>query len=172
MHICWGAQAGLYYHYKIPKIPLNKKLSGVYLHAVTVKDEPLTRGFDDIFSIPHSCYTEVRAVDVNRNPRLHIVAESKIAGVGIITSEKAGQVFVTGHSEYDADTLAYEYERDVQKGINPEIPEHYFPDNDPNKEPAVYWRGHATLLFTNWLNYYVYQRTPYDLNDIGKEEPR
>jgi homoserine O-succinyltransferase len=169
IHICWGAQAGLYHHYKIPKYPLEKKISGVYQHTAKVKDEPLIRGFDDMISIPHSRYTEVRAVDVNRNPRLHIIAESKVAGVGIVTSEKAGQVFVTGHSEYDAGTLAFEYERDLNKGINPDIPENYFPDNDPEKDPPMNWRAHATLLFTNWLNYYVYQRTPYDLNDIGKE---
>jgi homoserine O-succinyltransferase len=169
IHICWGAQAGLYHHYRIPKYPLEKKISGVYQHSIKVKDEPLTRGFDDPFNIPHSRYTEVRAVDINRNPRLHIVAESKTAGVGIVTSEKAGQVFITGHSEYDAGTLAYEYLRDLEKGIDPSIPENYFPDNDPEKEPQMNWRGHATLLFTNWLNYYVYQRTPYDLNEIGKE---
>jgi len=169
IHICWGAQAGLYHHYKIPKYPLKKKISGVYPHTAKVKDEPLLRGFDDIFNIPHSRYTEVRAVDINRNPRLHIVAESKAAGVCIVTSEKAGQVFVTGHSEYDAGTLAYEYIRDLDKGIGPGIPENYFPDNDPEKEAPASWRATATLLFTNWLNYYVYQRTPYDLNEIGKE---
>ena len=172
IHICWGAQAGLYHHYKIPKYPLERKMSGVYPHTTNVRDEPLLRGFDDVFCIPHSRYTEVRAGDINRNPRLHIIAESKKAGVGIVTSEKAGQVFITGHSEYDAGTLAFEYDRDVRKGIDPHIPENYFPENDPDKEPHMNWRAHATLLFTNWLNYYVYQRTPYDLNEIGKEDQR
>ena len=169
LHICWGAQAGLYRHYKIPKYPMAKKISGVFSHTLKVKDEPLIRGFDDVFNLPHSRYTEVRAADINRIPHLHVIAESKAAGVGIITSEKAGQVFLTGHSEYDAGTLAYEYERDVGKGINPDIPANYFPQNDPHNDPIVSWRSHATLLFTNWLNYYVYQRTPYDINEIGKE---
>jgi len=172
LHICWGAQAGLYYHYYIPKYPLSEKMSGVYTHTLNVKDDPLIRGFDDVFNMPHSRYTEVRAVDIKRNPRLHIIAESKAAGVCIVTSEKAGQVFITGHSEYDAGTLAYEYERDMEKGINPNVPDNYFRNDDPHNDPLVTWRGHATLLFSNWLNYYVYQRTPYDLNELGKEQPK
>jgi homoserine O-succinyltransferase len=169
-HICWGAQAGLYFHYGIPKYPMCGKTSGIFSHSLKVRDDPLIRGFDDVFNIPHSRYTEVRSDDINRNPRLHIVSESKAAGVSIVTSEKAGHVFVTGHFEYDAGTLAYEYERDLNKGINPRVPENYFPGNDPHNDPIVTWRAHATLLFTNWLNYYVYQRTPYDLNNIGKDE--
>jgi homoserine O-succinyltransferase len=172
LHICWGAQAGLYYHYCIPKYPLSEKMSGVFAHTLDVKDEPLTRGFDDVFNMPHSRHTEIRAYDIKRNPRLHIVAESKAAGVGIVTSERAGQVFVTGHAEYDSGTLAYEYDRDLKRGLDPHIPDNYFPQDDPHNDPIVNWRAHATLLFTNWLNYYVYQRTPYDIKDVGKEEYR
>ncbi|MCL1811198.1 MAG: homoserine O-succinyltransferase [Methanomassiliicoccaceae archaeon] len=170
LHICWGAQAGLYYHYGIPKYPLDRKMSGVFPHTLNEKDEPLIRGFNDTFNMPHSRHTEVRAPDIKRNPRLHVIAESRTAGVGIIISEKASQVFVTGHFEYDAGTLAYEYDRDLKKGLAPHIPANYFPEDDPRNDPIVSWRGHATLLFTNWLNYYVYQRTPYDLNDVGKDE--
>jgi len=169
-HICWGAQAGLYYHYRIPKYPLSEKMSGVFSHTLNVRDEPLTRGFDDVFNMPHSRQTEVRSYDIQRNPRLHIIAESKTAGVSIVTSEKAGQVFVTGHFEYDSGTLAYEYDRDTDRGLNPHIPDNYFPQNDPHNDPLVSWRSHANLLFTNWLNYYVYQRTPYDINMVGTEE--
>jgi len=170
LHICWGAQAGLYYHYCIPKYPLSEKMSGVFIHTLNVKDEPLIRGFDDVFSMPHSRQTEVRSYDINRNPRLHIIAESKAAGVSIITSERAGQVFVTGHIEYDAGTLAFEYERDIDKGLNPHVPDNYFPQDDPHNDPLMNWRAHANLLFTNWLNYYVYQRTPYDINKVGTEK--
>ncbi len=170
LFICWGAQAGLYYHYGIPKYPMKKKMSGIFRHTLNIRDEPLIRGFDDIFNMPHSRHTEISAADINRNPRLHIIAESKEAGVGIVTSERAGQVFVTGHSEYDAETLAYEYERDADRGLDPSIPSNYFPNNDPHNDPLVTWRAHATLLFTNWLNYYVYQRTPYDINDVGREK--
>ncbi|MCL2510306.1 MAG: homoserine O-succinyltransferase [Methanomassiliicoccaceae archaeon] len=170
LHICWGAQAGLYYHYCIPKYQLSEKMSGVFAHTLDVKDDPLTRGFDDLFYMPHSRQTEIRYYDIHRNPRLHIIAESKAAGVSIITSEKAGQVFVTGHFEYDAGTLAYEYERDVDRGLQPHMPDNYFPFDDPHNDPLVNWRAHANLLFTNWLNYYVYQRTPYDINKVGTEE--
>jgi len=170
LHICWGAQAGLYYHYCIPKYHLSEKMSGVFVHTLNVKDEPLIRGFDDVFNMPHSRQTEVRSYDINRNPRLHIIAESKAAGVSIITSEKAGQVFVTGHVEYDAGTLAYEFERDLDKGLKPHVPDNYFPKDDPQNDPLVNWRAHANLLFTNWLNYYVYQRTPYDINKVGTEK--
>lgn len=169
LHICWGAQAGLFYHYDIPKYPLDKKMSGIFEHHLNHWDEPLLRGFDDVFNMPHSRHTEVRASDINVNPRLHIVADSKDAGVGIVVSEKAGQIFVTGHLEYDAGTLAYEYDRDLKKGKKPSLPENYFPDNDTHNDPVVTWRGHATLLFSNWLNYYVYQRTPYNINDVGKD---
>jgi len=169
-HICWGAQAGLYYHYCIPKYPLSEKMSGVFSHTLNVKDDPITRGFDDVFNMPHSRNTEVRDSDINRNPRLHIISESKVAGVSIVTSEIAGQVFVTGHFEYDTGTLAYEYDRDLDRGLKPHVPDNYFPQNDPHRDPISTWRSHATLLFTNWLNYYVYQRTPYDLDDVGKDK--
>ncbi len=167
LHICWGAQAGLYHHYNIPKYTLNEKISGVFIHTPIVKDEPLLRGFDDVFNMPHSRHTEIRASDIKQNPHLHIVTESKEAGIGAVTSEN-GQVFITGHLEYDAGTLAYEYDRDSKKGIDPCVPCNYFPNDDPHNDPVVNWRSHATLLFSNWLNYYVYQRTPYDINDIGK----
>ncbi len=168
-HICWGAQAGLYYHYGIPKYPLHDKMSGVFEHYVLNTQEPLLRGFDDVFNIPHSRHTEVHASDIYHVPRLHIVAESEKAGVGIVVSEKYGQIFVLGHAEYDKTTLANEYERDTDRKMNPHIPDNYFPKNDIHHDPVVKWRSHATLLFTNWLNYYVYQGTPYDLNEIGKD---
>ncbi len=168
-HICWGAQAGLYHHYGIPKYPLDQKMSGVFEHYVLNAQEPLLRGFDDVFNIPHSRHTEVRASDIYHVPRLHIVAESEKAGVGIVVSEKYGQIFVLGHAEYDKTTLANEYERDTDRKMNPHIPDNYFPKNDIHHDPVVKWRSHATLLFTNWLNYYVYQGTPYDLNEIGKD---
>jgi homoserine O-succinyltransferase len=167
LHICWGAQAGLYYHYGVPKHPLPKKMSGIFAHRAIVKDEPLLRGFDDVFYLPHSRHTETRAEDVYPNPHLHIVGTSEDAGVGIIVSEK-GQAFVTGHFEYDAGTLAFEYERDTNRGLNPSVPVNYFPNDDPHHDPIVKWRSYATLLYTNWLNYYVYQRTPYNIDDIGK----
>ncbi|MDR1404826.1 MAG: homoserine O-succinyltransferase [Candidatus Methanoplasma sp.] len=171
LHICWGAQAGLYYHYGIPKYPLGRKMSGIYSHTIGVKDEPLVRGFDDLFNMPHSRNTDIHASDIHQNPRLHIIAESRAAGIGIVVSEKAGQVFVTGHFEYDAGRLAFEYDRDTKKGLAPHIPDNYFPDGDPRNDPIMNWRAHATLLFTNWLNYYVYQRTPYNIDDIGRDEP-
>lgn len=169
LHICWGAQAGLKYHYGIEKYPLKSKMSGVFAHRAVAKDEPLLRGCDDIFWFPHSRHTEVRAEDIIQNPRLHIIAVSDEAGVGIVVSERYGQVFITGHMEYDANTLSYEYYRDLGKGMNPHIPDHYFPGNDPSKDPIMNWRGTANLIFANWLNYYVYQMTPYDINEIGKE---
>lgn len=167
LHICWGAQAGLYHHYNIPKHKLKKKLSGVYRHNAVSENEPLLRGFDDEFWIPHSRNTEVRAIDINKNPHLHILAISKESGVAIVTDEKAKQVFITGHLEYDPRTLAYEYDRDTEKGLAPEIPRNYFPNDDPRMQPLVLWRGHANLLFANWLNYYVYQQTPFDISRVG-----
>ncbi len=167
LHICWGAQAGLYYHYGIPKYPLKSKMSGVFAHKALAKDEPLLRGLDDVFWFPHSRHTEVRAEDILKNPHLHIGAVSDEAGVGPVLSEKAGQVFITGHMEYDAKTLSYEYYRDLGKGMNPHIPSHYFPNDDPSRDPIMNWRSTANLVFTNWLNYYVYQKTPYDINEIG-----
>ena len=166
LHICWAAQAGLNYHYGVPKYDLGRKLFGVYPHRVTRQHVKLLRGFDDIFYAPHSRYTEVRREDIEKVPELEILAESPEAGVYIVASKDGRQIFVTGHSEYDANTLKLEYERDLAKGMDIAIPENYFPDNDPSQAPLVRWRSHANLLFATWLNYYVYQETPYDLNKI------
>lgn len=165
-HICWAAQAGLYYHYGIPKYSLDKKLSGVYKHKVNRRTAKLVRGFDNEFYAPHSRYTEVRAEDIKKVKELEILAESDEAGVYIVFTKGGRQIFVTGHSEYDADTLLNEYLRDVGRGINPDIPKNYFPDDNPEKKPVVRWRSHANLLFSNWLNYFVYQITPYDIDSI------
>lgn len=166
LHICWAAQAGLYYHYGIPKYTLDKKCSGVFSHKVNRRTAKLVRGFDNEFYAPHSRYTEVRAEDIKKVPELEILAESEEAGVYIIFTKGGRRIFVTGHSEYDANTLAEEYRRDLDRGINPEIPKHYFPNDDPSKRPVVRWRSHASLLFSNWLNYFVYQITPYDIDSI------
>lgn len=166
LHICWAAQAGLYYHYGIPKYSLDKKCSGVFPHKVNRKTAKLVRGFDSEFYAPHSRYTEVRAEDIRKVKELEILAESDEAGVYIVFTKGGRQIFITGHSEYDATTLADEYNRDLQKGINPEIPKHYFPNDDPKKAPVVRWKSHASLLFSNWLNYFVYQITPYDIDSI------
>jgi len=165
LHICWGAQAGLNYHFGIPKYPLEKKMFGVFQHRVCVKNAQLLRGFDDIFNAPHSRNTEVRREDIEKISELVILAESDEAGVYIVATKDFRQVFVTGHSEYDPLTLKNEYDRDVKKGLDIDIPKHYFADDDPGKEPIVTWRGHANLLFTNWLNQ-VYQDTPYDLENL------
>lgn len=167
MHICWGAQAGLYYHYGIQKHLLGKKLSGVYKHHIMRPHESLLRGFDDVFKAPHSRYTTIYSEDIFRHPDLTLLAESYEAGPYIITAKNGRQLFVTGHSEYDKDTLAREYFRDLQRGLNPDIPENYFEHNDPHNEPLLSWRSHSTLLFTNWLNYYVYQSTPFELTNLG-----
>lgn len=166
MHICWGAQAGLYYHYGIKKYPLEKKMFGVFDHTLTRKNKMLTRGFDDVFKVPHSRHTEIKEEDVRAVPELEILATSKEAGVYLVTSKKGKQIFVTGHVEYDADTLAGEYFRDVEKGLAIDVPKNYFKNDDPKKKPVNSWRSTANLLFSNWLNYHVYQATPYDLNDI------
>lgn len=165
-HICWAAQAGLYYHYGIPKYSLDKKLSGVYKHKVNRRTAKLVRGFDNEFYAPHSRYTEVRAEDIKKVKDLEILAESDEAGVYIVFTKGGRRIFVTGHSEYDADTLLNEYIRDIGKGINPDVPVNYFPDDNPDKKPVVRWRSHANLLFSNWLNYFVYQITPYDIDSI------
>mgnify|MGYP000382994956 CR=1 FL=1 len=164
--ICWGAQAGLYHHYRIPKYPLDKKMFGVFDHTVNKKNVKLLRGFDDVFKAPHSRHTEVKKADIERVPGLEILSESSEAGVYIVIARQGRQIFVTGHSEYDPLTLKSEYDRDVAKGLEIEPPKNYFPDDDPSKAPIVSWRSHANLLFANWLNYYVYQETPYDLSKI------
>jgi homoserine O-succinyltransferase len=163
LHICWGAQAGLYYHYGIPKKELGKKLSGVYEHRVMNRKEPLVRGFDDVFKIPHSRYTESDNDAIRKDKRLMIMAESEEAGIFLCMDKKKRRIFVMGHPEYDRMTLDKEYKRDLDKGINPDIPKNYYPGNDPKKEPLLSWRGHANTLYTNWVNYYVYQVTPYEL---------
>lgn len=168
LHICWAAQAGLWYHYRIPKYNLPQKLSGVFSHYAVTPKHPLLRGFDDSFMAPHSRYTEVRAKDIAMVPDLDVLAMSDEAGVYIAASRDCRRFFVTGHAEYDTETLAGEYSRDLEKGIAPKIPMHYFPGDDPSLPPENTWRGHANLLFANWLDYFVYQRTPYDINTIGK----
>ena len=165
-HICWGAQAGLYYHYGIKKFELQKKLFGVYSHSVSLPTEPLLRGFDDRFFAPHSRYTEVRLEDVKEHKELVLLSESPEAGAYIIISEDRKQIFITGHPEYDRNTLGEEYWRDVNKGMEIAIPDNYYSQDNPEGEPSVNWRGHAHLLYSNWLNYYVYQSTPYSLGGL------
>lgn len=165
LHICWGAQAGMYYHYGVPKYPLEKKKFGVFAH--NVKNESnikLLRGFDDVFLAPHSRHTEVRKEDIEKVPDLEILSESPEAGVYIVASRNGKQIFVSGHSEYDCTTLQDEYERDVNKGLSIEMPINYFPNDNAQEKPLLRWRAHSNLLFSNWLNYYVYQETPYDLS--------
>lgn len=169
LHICWGAQAGLYYHYGVKKYPLDKKMFGIFPHTVEHKTSMLFRGFDDVFFAPHSRHTEIRREDVEKVPELKILASSEQAGVLAISTKKGRQIFVTGHLEYDQYTLAKEYERDVALGLDIEVPVNYYPDDDPTKPPLVKWRSHANLLFYNWLNYFVYQTTPYDIKNIDKE---
>lgn len=166
MHICWGAQAGLYYHYGINKYPVDKKVFGVFPHKVVRPLNPLMRGFDEVFYAPHSRHTTIRKEEVLKHKDLRILAESDEAGVHIISNENGRQIFVLGHQEYDKETLATEYFRDVDKGLPIEVPKYYFTDDDPAKDPIFRWRSHASLLFTNWLNYYVYQETPYDLETL------
>ncbi|QEK11642.1 homoserine O-succinyltransferase [Crassaminicella thermophila] len=166
LFICWGAQAGLYYYYGIPKYELKEKVFGVFSHKINNKKSKLLRGFDDVFYAPHSRHTEIRKKDIENISELEILSESEEVGVYIAATRDGRQIFVTGHSEYDPYTLKKEYERDVEKKLPIAIPKNYFTDNDPSKEPIVRWRGHANLLFSNWLNYYVYQETPYDINLI------
>ncbi len=166
-HICWGAQAGLYYHYGVPKYDLDEKLSGVYVHRVMNSFHPLMRGFDDKILLPHSRYTGTHRSDIREHEELEILASSNIAGVAIVANKNGRQFFVTGHAEYDRNTLANEYFRDSNKGIHPQLPYNYFPGNDPRALPALTWRSYATILYSNWLNYFVYQQTPYNLSDIG-----
>ena len=165
-HICWGAQAGLYYHYGIDKVPLPKKLSGVFPHRVTHKGSILFRGFDDVFLVPHSRNTTLRREDIAGEKRLKILAESDEAGVYAVSNDGGRQIFITGHSEYDRDTLKNEYLRDKAAGLDPEIPKNYFPNDDDSREPVCSWRSGANLLYCNWLNYFVYQETPYSIRNI------
>ncbi len=167
-HICWGAQAGLYYHFGIQKHALDQKLFGVYRHDKEYKRSILLRGFDDSFWVPHSRHTTVLREDIEKIPELKIVASSPEAGVYALLSDQGRQIFITGHSEYDPRTLETEYLRDKNLGLDIQVPENYYPDDDPTREPLVRWRGHANLLFSNWLNYFVYQTTPYDIMTIGK----
>ena len=169
-HICWGAQAGLYYHYGVPKYPLEHKLFGVFAHEADYKRAILLRGFDDIFWAPHSRHTTILREDVENIPGLKILASSKEAGVYAVMSKGGRQIFVTGHSEYDPETLNNEYVRDKNLGLEIAVPKNYFPNDDDTQPPIVRWRSHANLLFSNWLNYFVYQTTPYDIMTIGKEE--
>lgn len=162
LHICWGSQAGLYYHYGIKKYPLPKKVFGVFEHHITDRRHHLVRGFDDVFPAPHSRYTENKMEDINEHPDLTLLAWSEQIGSNIVVSNDNRQIFISGHLEYNPLTLKNEYDRDVSKGLEIDVPENYFPGNDPHKEPVIRWRAHANLLFTNWLNYYVYQVTPFD----------
>ena len=168
LHICWGAQAGMYYHYGIQKKPLDKKLFGVFRHQADYKRSILLRGFDDVFWVPHSRHTTVLREDIEKTD-LKILASSQEAGVYAAMSKKGRQIFITGHSEYDGDTLQKEYLSDKALGLPIDVPKKYFPDDDDTKVPIVRWRGHANLLFSNWLNYFVYQTTPYDIMTIGQE---
>lgn len=163
LHICWGAQAGLYYHHGIKKRQLDRKLFGVYEHQVLNRKIPFVRGFDDVFYAPHSRYTESSIEDIRNDEDLIILAESKEAGVLIVMAEEGKQIFVTGHLEYDRMTLDAEYKRDISKGIPIELPKNYYPEDDPEKKPVLLWRNHSNAMYSNWLNYYVYQVTPYEL---------
>ncbi|HWP96099.1 MAG TPA: homoserine O-succinyltransferase [Syntrophomonadaceae bacterium] len=167
LHICVGAQAGLYYHYGIPKYPLPSKMFGVFSHKVMKTNVPLLRGFDDVFYAPHSRHSEIRREDVEKVPELDILAESEEAGIHIVANKDGRQVFVSGHFEYDPLTLKAEYDRDVAKGLTIDVPRNYYPDDNPAGVPLVRWRSHANLFFTNWLNYHVYQETPFDLGKLG-----
>ena len=163
LHICWGAQAGLYYHYGLQKRQLPEKLFGVYEHTVLKRNSPIFRGFDDTFYAPHSRWTEIPQEEIRKVPGLELMAVSEAAGVFAVKEKSGSQFFVMGHPEYDRDTLAKEYFRDVEAGKEIHVPEHYFPHDDPRQSPVVRWRSAAQLLYTNWLNYYVYQTTPYNL---------
>ena len=168
-HICWAAQAGLYHHYGIPKLPLPEKLFGVYPHQVEYRQSMLFRGFDDVFYVPHSRHTTIERSHIEAVPQLQVLASSREAGVYAVYGRKYKQFFVTGHSEYDPLTLQAEYRRDLDAGKPIHVPYNYYPDNDPSREPVVRWRAHANLLFCNWLNYFVYQTTPYDLAMISEQ---
>ena len=166
LYLCWGAQAALYHHYGIPKYPLKEKMFGVFAHSVNEKNIRLFRGFDDVFYAPHSRHTEIRRSDIEKISDLQILSESEEAGVYIVASKDERRIFVTGHSEYDALTLELEYDRDIARELDPKVPKNYYLNDNPKLPPMVSWRSHANLLFSNWLNYYVYQETPYNMNEI------
>jgi homoserine O-succinyltransferase len=166
LYICWGAQAGLYHRFGVPKHMMESKLSGIYPHRLRVANHKLFRGFDDVFYVPHSRYTEVRRADVEKCPQLEVLCDSDEAGVAVVMARETGEIFITGHLEYEADTLAKEYCRDLAQGLEPDVPKNYFPLDDPSRPPVVSWRAHAHLFFSNWLNYHVYQETPFDLDAI------
>lgn len=166
LHICWGAQAGLFYHYGVPKYPLAKKMFGIFPHKILQPNHPLLKGFDELFMVPHSRHTEVRAADIEQVSQLEILTSSKISGVHIVASKNGRQFFMTGHSEYDRETIAGEYFRDFEKGLPINIPANYFPDDDTTAKPLYSWRCHANLMFSNWLNYCVYQQTPFNLEQL------
>ena len=166
MYICWAAQAGLFYHYGVPKYPLPKKMFGIFPQIPSNTRLPIFRGFDDVFYMPHSRHTEIRREDILRVPELSIIAESEQSGVSMVMARNGREIFVTGHSEYSPNTLDTEYRRDLAKGLPIEMPVNYYRNDDPDQGPLVTWRGHGNLLFTNWLNYYVYQETPYNIEDI------
>ena len=166
VYICWAAQAGLYYHYNIPKYTLERKLFGIFKHRPQSTRLPIFRGFDDVFCMPHSCHAEVRREDIERNPQLQIIAESPEGGVGIVMARGGREFFITGHLEYSPNTLDNEYRRDRDIRDDVDLPRNYYTDDDPEKPPLVTWRAHANLLYNNWVNYYVYQTTPYNINDI------
>ena len=168
LHLCWGAQAGLYYHYGIPKYDLSQKKFGVFRHRVMNRKIPLVRGFDDYFYAPHSRHTEIREEDILKHDELTILAKSEEAGVFLVINQDGSQIFVMGHPEYDRYTLDEEYKRDLQKGMDIAMPENYYPDNDINAKPLLQWRSHGNMLYANWLNYYVYQQTPYDYINTRK----
>ena len=170
LHICWGAQAGLYYHFGINKQPLDAKMFGIFPHTLEYKNSILFRGFDDVFSVPHSRHTTVAREDIEKVPALKILASSPEAGVYAVSAKDSRQIFIMGHSEYDAMTLDAEYRRDIAKGMDIAVPKNYYPNNDPTQPPMVTWRSCANLLFSNWLNYFVYQTTPYDLREIAAVE--
>lgn len=169
LYICWGAQAGLYHHFGVKKCPLTEKMFGVFPHLVLDRLNSLFRGFDDIFFMPHSRYTEIRKKDVDACPDLQILAESPDSGVAVVKDKHRRQIFITGHMEYDGDTLDREYRRDRERGLPIAVPRHYYTGDDPLKPPFVCWRAHANLFFSNWLNFYVYQNTPYELDAIGPD---
>ena len=165
LFICWGAQAALYHYYKIAKTPLPEKIFGVFEHTIADQTIPLFRGFDDVFNVPHSRYTTIDTVDIEKHPELNVLSTSKVAGLYVAASKDERQIFVTGHPEYDACTLDAEYKRDIAKGMDIAMPQNYYPNNDPEQTPIMNWRSNASLFYSNWLNYYVYQNVPFNLNE-------